>query len=155
MATKSYFTVDELCASDTAKKYGIDNTPNPTIITRLQRLINFLNPIREAWGSAIKVTSGYRCEKLNCLVGGSKTSSHTIGYGVDLIPLNGKRYQAFIGDPSQFYHRVKAGGYATDPDYVAKLTNMYNSSIFSAKQGGNIPSRIDALVEKFNKQFNK
>ena len=100
MDTKSYFTIDELCASDTAKKYGIDNTPNPTIITRLQRLINFLNPIREAWGSAIKVTSGYRCEKLNCLVGGSKTSSHTIGYGVDLIPLNGKmsEFKKFIVD---------------------------------------------------------
>ena len=100
MTTKSYFTIDELCASDTAKKYGIDNTPNPTIITRLQRLINFLNPIREAWGSAIKVTSGYRCEKLNCLVGGSKTSSHTIGYGVDLIPLNGKmsEFKKFIVD---------------------------------------------------------
>ena len=100
MDTKSYFTIDELCASDTAKKYGIDNTPNPTIITRLQRLINFLNPIREAWGSAIKVTSGYRCEKLNCFVGGSKTSSHTIGYGVDLIPLNGKmsEFKKFIVD---------------------------------------------------------
>ena len=100
MTTKSYFTIDELCASDTAKKYGIDNTPNPTIIARLQRLINFLNPIREAWGSAIKVTSGYRCEKLNCLVGGSKTSSHTIGYGVDLIPLNGKmsEFKKFIVD---------------------------------------------------------
>lgn len=100
MVTKSYFTIDELCASDTAKKYGIDNTPNPTIITRLQRLINFLNPIREAWGSAIKVTSGYRCEKLNCFVGGSKTSSHTIGYGVDLIPLNGRmsEFKKFIVD---------------------------------------------------------
>ena len=100
MTTKSYFTIDELCASDTAKKYGIDNTPNPTIITRLQRLINFINPIREAWGSAIKVTSGYRCEKLNCFVGGSKTSSHTIGYGVDLIPLNGKmsEFKKFIVD---------------------------------------------------------
>ena len=100
MTTKSYFTIAELYASDTAKKYGIDNTPNPTIITRLQRLINFLNPIREAWGSAIKVTSGYRCEKLNCLVGGSKTSSHTIGYGVDLIPLNGRmsEFKKFIVD---------------------------------------------------------
>ena len=76
-----------------------------------------------------------------------------VNYKIDL--LSGKRYQAFTGDPSQFYHRVKAGGYATDPDYVAKLTNMYNSSILSVKQGGNIPSRIDALVEKFNKQFNK
>ena len=100
MVTKSYFTIAELCASDTAKKYNIDNTPDPIIISHLQQLINFLNPLREAWGSAIKVPSGYRCEKLNCFVGGSKTSSHTIGYGVDLIPLNGKmsEFKKFIVD---------------------------------------------------------
>ena len=76
-----------------------------------------------------------------------------VNYKISL--LSGKRYQAFTGDPSQFYSRVKDGGYATDPNYVAKLTNIYNSSILSAKQGGNIPSRIDLLVKKFNNQFNK
>ena len=69
--------------------------------------------------------------------------------------LNGKRYRAFTGDPSQFYYRVKAGGYATDPKYVEKLMKIYNNPIFSAKQGGSFPSRIDLLVEKFNKQFNR
>ena len=100
MTTKSYFTVAELCASDTAKKYGIDNTPNSIVISHLQQLINFLNPLREAWGSSIKVNSGYRCEKLNRFVGGSKTSSHLIGYGVDLIPVNGKMdaFKKFIID---------------------------------------------------------
>ena len=76
-----------------------------------------------------------------------------VNYKISL--LGGKRYQAFTGDPSQFYHRIKARGYATDPNYVAKLTNVYNSSILSTKQGGSMPSRIDVLVEKFNKQFNK
>ena len=76
-----------------------------------------------------------------------------VNYKIDL--LSGKRYQAFTGDPSKFYSRVKAGGYATDPNYVAKLTNVYNSSILSAKQGGNIPWRIDILVAEFNKRFNK
>ena len=100
MTTKSYFTIDELCKSETAKKYGIDNTPNSIIISHLQQLINFLNPLREAWGSAIKVTSGYRCEKLNKFVGGSKNSSHMIGYGVDLIPANGRmdEFKKFIVD---------------------------------------------------------
>lgn len=100
MTTKSYFTIAELCASDTAKKYNIDNTPDPIITSHLQQLINFLNPLREAWGSAIKVSSGYRCDKLNRFVGGSKTSSHLIGYGVDLIPLNGKMddFKKFIID---------------------------------------------------------
>ena len=48
MATKSYFTIAELCASDTAKKYNIDNTPNSIITLHLQQLITFLNPLREA-----------------------------------------------------------------------------------------------------------
>lgn len=100
MATKSYFTIAELCASDTAKKYNIDNTPDSIITSHLQQLINFLNPLREAWGSAIKVSSGYRCDKLNHFVGGSKTSSHLIGYGVDLIPANGRMddFKKFIVD---------------------------------------------------------
>lgn len=100
MTTKSYFTIAELCASDTAKKYNIDNTPNLTIISHLQQLINFLNPLREAWGSAINVTSGYRCKRLNDMVGGSKTSSHMIGYGVDLVPANGKMdvFKKFVVD---------------------------------------------------------
>lgn len=76
-----------------------------------------------------------------------------VNYKIDL--LSGKRYQAFTGDPSQFYSRIKAGGYATDPNYVEKLINIYNSSILSAKQGGNLPSRIDMLVTEFNKRFNK
>ena len=100
MTTKSYFTIAELCASETAKKYNIDNTPNSIITSHLQQLINFLNPLREAWGSAIKVSSGYRCDKLNRFVGGSKTSSHLIGYGVDLIPANGRMddFKKFIVD---------------------------------------------------------
>ena len=100
MMTKSYFTVAELYASDTAKKYGIDNTPNSIVISHLQQLINFLNPLREAWGSSIRVNSGYRCEKLNNMFGASKTSSHLIGYGVDLIPVNGKMgaFKKFIID---------------------------------------------------------
>ena len=100
MITKSYFTIAELCASETAKKYNIDNTPDSIITSHLQQLINFLNPLREAWGSAIKVSSGYRCDKLNRFVGGSKTSSHLIGYGVDLIPANGRMddFKTFIVD---------------------------------------------------------
>ena len=100
MTTKSYFTIDELCKSETAKKYSIDNTPDAAVLSHLQQLINFLNPLREAWGSAIKVTSGYRCEKLNKFVGGSKTSSHMIGYGVDLVPANERmdEFKKFIVD---------------------------------------------------------
>lgn len=87
---KNYFTIEELCYSNTADALEIDNTPSEEIISHLREMIEFLNPIRKAWGSAILITSGYRCNKLNAVIGGSETSVHQIGYAVDMIPKNGK-----------------------------------------------------------------
>ena len=86
-----YFTIEELTHSDTAIALGIDNTPNSEIKEHLVQLINeLLDPLREAWGSGIKVTSGYRCARLNkALKGSSPTSAHLIGYASDLVPMNG------------------------------------------------------------------
>jgi hypothetical protein len=84
-----YFTIKELCYSTTAKKNKIDNTPTDKIIEHLTEMVEkVLDPLREAWGSAIKVSSGYRCPSLNTKVGGSKTSAHMDGFAVDLKPVN-------------------------------------------------------------------
>ena len=91
---KNYFTISELTASDTAKKWGIDNTPTPEIKQHLKELIEkLLNPIREAWGGPVIVRSGYRCPKVNNIVNGAKTSAHLTGYAADLVPGNGKRLE--------------------------------------------------------------
>lgn len=94
----SYFTIDELSSSETATRYKINNTPNLETTSNLNQLIAFLNPLRAAWGSAINVNSGYRSEKLNSMLGGSKTSAHKIGYAADLFPSNGKfdEFKKFI-----------------------------------------------------------
>ena len=76
---KNYFTIEELCKSETAEQFNIDNVPDTNITNNLQQLIEFLNPIRDVWGSALIVTSGYRCEKLNQILGGSNTSAHKLG----------------------------------------------------------------------------
>lgn len=86
-----YFSIEELCKSNTATIRGIDNTPTEEHRKHLQELIdNILNPLREAWGSAIRVNSGYRSPALNKAVGGSSTSAHSLGYAADLSPVNGK-----------------------------------------------------------------
>lgn len=86
-----YFTIDELCHSDTAIELGIENKPNEEIKSHLVQLVEeLLDPLRDAWGAPIKVTSGYRCAKLNrVLKGSSPTSSHLVGYAADLVPCNG------------------------------------------------------------------
>lgn len=84
-----YFTISEMCASNTAKARGIDNTPTTEVEENLEALIdNVLDPLREAWGEPIIVNSGYRCEKLNTAVGGSKTSQHRYGQASDIVPKN-------------------------------------------------------------------
>ena len=82
---KSYFTIAELCASDTAKKYGIDNTPTDEARYNLQQLINnVLDPARRRLGKAIYVSSGYRSPELNRKVGGVSNSQHQYGLAADI-----------------------------------------------------------------------
>lgn len=86
-----YFTLKEFEASATATKYKINNSIPKELIPRIEELVEtVLDPIREAWGSGIKVTSGYRGPELNAKVKGSKTSAHCLAYAADLVPSNGK-----------------------------------------------------------------
>lgn len=89
----TYFTISEMIASDTAKAKGIDNSPTTEVRANLVALIEtLLDPLREAWKSPIKVTSGYRCPELNRTreIRGSNTSAHLYGYAADIVPLNGE-----------------------------------------------------------------
>lgn len=80
-----YFTISELCSSDTARRKGIDNTPSETVKENLTALVaNILDPLREAWGKPLRVSSGYRCQKLNSAVGGVKNSQHLTGQAADI-----------------------------------------------------------------------
>lgn len=92
------FKVSELEYSDTAKRYKIDNTIPDELESNAKRLLTFLQDLREKWGSAIRINSGYRCSVLNKLVGGSKTSAHLTCNAVDLWPYNGKieEFKEFI-----------------------------------------------------------
>lgn len=80
-----YFTIAELTKSDTAIKKKINNNPNKEIESNLNQLItNILDPLREAWGNPIIVSSGYRCSALNKAVGGASTSQHLLGQAADI-----------------------------------------------------------------------
>ena len=83
-----HFTLKELTHSDTAVSLGIDNTPSPLHERCLTLLVDrVLDPLREAWGLPIRVTSGYRCPELNEEVGGVEDSWHTDGCAADITAL--------------------------------------------------------------------
>lgn len=80
-----YFTITELTKSSKAKSLNIDNHPTPEIVDNLTILIEeCLDKIREIYGKPIIVNSGYRCEKLNQVLKGSKTSHHLQGLAADI-----------------------------------------------------------------------
>jgi zinc D-Ala-D-Ala carboxypeptidase len=80
------FSLDELTASETAARHGIDNTPDEKTIQNLTRLANTLQEVRALLGNkVIIVSSGYRSPELNKKVGGSGTSDHCKGLAADFI----------------------------------------------------------------------
>lgn len=85
MQLSPHFTMAELTASATAKKRGIDNTPDSAARLRLAYLCqSILEPVRQRYGMPIHVTSGYRCPALNKAVGGVATSQHLTGDAADV-----------------------------------------------------------------------
>lgn len=83
-----YFTLRDLLHSEVAVEYGIVNLPSrrnsEQVYYNLTYLVdNLLDPIRERFATPMVITSGYRCERLNALVGGAKKSQHMKGEAVD------------------------------------------------------------------------
>mgnify|MGYP003397927331 CR=1 FL=1 len=78
------FSQSELEKSAKAEKNKIDNRIPTEYLGNAQELLNALQVFRDVLGKPIKITSGYRCEKLNRLVGGVSNSSHLKGWAADL-----------------------------------------------------------------------
>lgn len=86
-----HFTFEQFSHSDTAKRRGIDNSVPKELKPHAEELINkILDPLTDAWGSKLIMSSGFRGLALNNAVGGSKTSAHSYAYAADLVPANGK-----------------------------------------------------------------
>ena len=83
-----YFTVGEATQYDEARI-----PKNKQIQDNILRMALELDKIREAWGSAIAVTSWYRPPLVNRRVGGASRSQHLTGAAVDIYPVNGKIYE--------------------------------------------------------------
>lgn len=84
-----YFSFQEMERSDTAVRYAIDNSIPENLKNNVAQLVdNVLDPLREAWGRPLAVSSGYRCPPLNRAVGGAATSHHMKGMAADITTGN-------------------------------------------------------------------
>jgi zinc D-Ala-D-Ala carboxypeptidase len=78
------FPLHEMLKSQSATRFGIENTPLPKHLESMKTLAEkVLQPVRDALG-VIVVNSGYRSPQLNAVVGGSTTSQHSLGEAADI-----------------------------------------------------------------------
>ena len=103
------FSINELCYSDIANKYGIKNIPSISECDNLLNLIFYvLQPLRDKLGKPIIINSGYRCKALNShpLIKGVSNSQHLTGQAAD-IRVNGCT-------PSRLIDFIKTSGIEYD-----------------------------------------
>ena len=139
-----HFTIEEMYASDTARRLGIDNKPSIQKMINLVYLCAFvLEPLRVAMGEPIKIGSGFRCQQLNKAVGGVANSQHLTGQAADLCIdgdiEKGKRWFNYIKDHLPFdqliwEHNPKTGSYWVHvsfvfPDFGKNRKNVINNLI--------------------------
>lgn len=86
MQLTDHFSLEELIASETAVRAGIDNNPPESIVANLRVLAAGLELVRAALGGRpIHLNSGFRCAALNAAVGGARNSMHMRGLAADIL----------------------------------------------------------------------
>ncbi len=86
MTISEHFTLEELSFSESAARFGLDNTPDASVITNLGLVAAVMERIRTLLGNKpIAVHSGYRSLKVNQAIGGVVTSAHCLGLACDFV----------------------------------------------------------------------
>lgn len=122
-----YFSIAEMCRSNVARQYGINNTPNQEQIDNLTLLINkVLDPLRQAYGKPIYVTSGFRSQALNAhpKIKGATYSQHLYGQAADIVV------------------------YAKDANGNNVVSKEENKKLFDLAQELRLP--FDQLIDEYN-----
>ncbi len=150
------FTLGEFLRSETAERdYELkkeQENPPHEVIDNLEYLVETaLQPIREALNYPIKISSGYRCQVVNKLVGGSATSQHCLGEAADcqLLP-------RFLHDPAADAVREQTGreiqertGRALKPE----INENYNLFAFVCLRLENFD--VDQLIHEYGEDFGR
>lgn len=117
-----HFSLKEFTRSSTAEARGIVNTPSGDEVERIEDLVEeVLDPLREWYGKAIYVTSGYRSPALNRAVGGAASSQHVKGEAADITThsrVENKKLYEYIRKHLPFDQLIWEHGDNSGPDWV-------------------------------------
>lgn len=146
MKLSEHFELSEFTHSPKATAHGIDNRLNDSdsehirIIANLRTLcLEVLEPLRCHLNYPVIISSGYRCRKLNQLVGGVRNSQHMTGEAADIhIPdlVEGREWMAWIVDNLVFdqcimEHRKNKDGSVTHWIHVSYSSRHNRQCVIS------------------------
>ena len=124
MKLSKNLSLAEATKSLTAKRLGIDNTPDEWVTENLRQVaINIFQPVRDAFRNPIYVSSGYRSADLNAAIGGSKRSQHVEGRALDLDAdvyggCTNSQIFNYIKENLEFDQLIWEFGDESNPDWV-------------------------------------
>ena len=124
MMLSKNLSLAEVTKSVTASRLGIKNEPDEWTVQNLRAIAeSIFQPLRNAFGTPIFVSSGYRSEDLNVAIGGSKRSKHIQGRALDLDAdvfggcTNGEIFR-YILNNLEFDQLIWEFGDEDNPDWV-------------------------------------
>lgn len=127
MTLSKNFALAELIEAGSARRLGLDDQFNPSdeVIVNLTKLCcKVLQPLREAVGHPIQITSGFRSPKVNKAVGGAKNSDHLYGRAADIqLWINGQNKNQLLFDTVlklglPFKQMIDEFGSETEPAWI-------------------------------------
>ena len=145
MRISKHISLREATHSATAKRRGIENTPNEEQLDAMYKVAEFIfEPLRLYVGGAIKITSFFRSPKVNKAIGGVSSSQHCKGQAIDIDDVFGHKtnYEMFeyIRENLDFDQLIWEFGDSNNPawlhfSYVSKAENR-NRVLRAVKRNG-------------------
>ena len=118
-----HITYAEAIHSNTAKRRGIDNTPNEKQIESMKLISEKIFELLRSWcGGPIKVNSFFRSVSLNEELGGAASSQHCKGQAMDIDDVYGRKSNAemyhYIKDNLKYDQIIWEFGTDTQPNWI-------------------------------------
>lgn len=147
MKLSKNLTLGEASKSATAIKNGISNKPSGEHLSNLIQIANkIFQPVRDHFGEPILVTSGYRSQELNKIIGGASGSQHCKGEALDLDgSVENFRIFEYIKENLEFDQLIWEFGDDENPDWVHVSYNGDHNRgkvLMAVRQNGRVIYKI-------------
>jgi hypothetical protein len=154
------FTLEELLKSDTADRWGFKEqyTPPENVIDNLKDLcVYILQPLRDELKLPIRISSGYRCPRVNAKIGGAsrmingkvtQTSDHCFDDKTEILTDNGWKNINDIDEITHVYSLNTENNLIELVEVDSKVIYDYEGELLGAKN-----LHVDYLVTPEHRMY--